>query len=150
MLVERAAQRLLGHPQLLRRPVNADLVGQLKRLLGGGAVLQEPGALGHRRPSPQPDALLGGGAGEDAVMVVVGLGAVQGGVQAGQAAELALTRTQAREHQPSPAADDARRPAQTGQPDQRRILSTLGVIATTVVVAMTWRRRARSRRQERA
>jgi hypothetical protein len=44
---------------------------------------------------------------------------------------------------------DARRPAQTGQVDQRRILSTLGVIATTVV-AMTWRRRARSHLQEHA
>jgi len=65
-----------------------------------------------------------------------------------QAAELALTRTLAREQQPSPAADDARQRTQTGQVDQRRILSTLGVIATTAVVAMTWRRRARSRLRE--
>jgi hypothetical protein len=48
------------------------------------------------------------------------------------------------------AADDARRPAQTGQVDQRRILSTLDVIATTAVVAMTWRRRVRSHLRERA
>jgi hypothetical protein len=68
--------------------------------------------------------------------------------QAGQAAELALTGTLARE-QPSPA-DDARQPAQTGQVDQRRILSTLGVIATTVVVAMTWRRRVRPHLRQRA
>jgi hypothetical protein len=68
--------------------------------------------------------------------------------QAGQAAELALTGTPARE-QPSPA-DDARQPAQTGQVDQRRILSTLGVIATTVMVAMTWRRRGRPHLRERA
>lgn len=70
--------------------------------------------------------------------------------QAGQAAELALTRTLAREQQPSPAVDDARQPAQTGQVDQRRILWTPGVIATTAVVAMTWRRRARSYFREHA
>ena len=52
-----------------------------------------------------------------------------------------LTRTLARE-EPSPADDTARQPAQTGQVDQRRILSTLGVIATTAVVATTRRRRA--------
>jgi hypothetical protein len=67
--------------------------------------------------------------------------------QAGQAAELALTRTLARE-QPSPAAD-ARQPAQPGPVDQRRILSTFGVIATTVV-AMTWRWRARPHLRQRA
>jgi hypothetical protein len=69
--------------------------------------------------------------------------------QAGQPAQLALTGTLARE-QPSPAADDARQPLQTGQVDQRRILSTLGVIATTVVVAMSWRRRVRPHLRQRA
>jgi hypothetical protein len=69
--------------------------------------------------------------------------------QAGQAAEPAPTGTLAKE-QPSPTAHDTRQPAQTGQVDQRRILSTLGVIATTVVVAMTWRRRGWPHLRERA
>ncbi len=85
MTVERAAQRLLGHPQLAGRPVDADLVGQPQRLLGRGPVLQEPRPLGHRRASVQLHPLLGGRAGEDAVPVVVGLRAAQRGLQAGLA-----------------------------------------------------------------
>ena len=85
VMVEGAPQRLLGDAQLLGGPVDADLVGQLKRRLGGSAVVNEPGPLCVRSPAAQRHALAGGGAGEDAAAVVVGLGAVQRGLQAGAA-----------------------------------------------------------------
>jgi hypothetical protein len=78
VVVERSAQRLLAHPELASGPVNAHLVGQGQGLLGSVPVLQEPGLLSHRGPAAQPHPVAGGGAGEDAAVVLVGLGAVQG------------------------------------------------------------------------
>src|SRR5213078_3719614 len=52
---------------------------------GGGPVLEESGSLGHRGPSAQAYPLAGGGAGEDAAVVLAGLGAMQRLLQAGSA-----------------------------------------------------------------
>jgi hypothetical protein len=85
VLVEGAPQGLLAHAQLAGGPVDAVLVGQRQRLLGRGAVVQEPGALGHRGAAAEAGAVAGGGAGEDPGVVVAGLGAVHRGLQAGAA-----------------------------------------------------------------
>lgn len=65
--------------------------------------------------------------------------------QQAQAAQRTLARTLAREHHTYPAPDGSQQPANPQQAAQRRTLSTLAVLATTTVLAMTWRRRARSR-----
>jgi hypothetical protein len=65
--------------------------------------------------------------------------------QQAQAAQRTLARTLAREYHTYPAPDDSQQPANPRQAAQRRTLSTLAVLATTTVLAMTWRRRARSR-----
>jgi hypothetical protein len=85
VVVERMAEGLLGHPQLVGGPVDAVLVGQGQRRLGRGGVVQEPGALRVRGAAAEAHAVAGGGAGEDAGVVVVGLGAVQCLLQAGAA-----------------------------------------------------------------
>src|SRR5215218_8820840 len=83
VLVEGAPERLLGHAQLAGGPVDALVVRQCQRLLGGGAVVEEPGPLRVRGAAAQGYAVSGGGAGEDPCVVLVGLGAVQRGLQAG-------------------------------------------------------------------
>ncbi len=70
--------------------------------------------------------------------------------QQAQAAQRTLARTLAREHHTYPAPGDSPRPANPRQAAQRRSLSTLAVLAMTTVLAMTWRRRARSRFREAA
>jgi hypothetical protein len=70
--------------------------------------------------------------------------------QQAQAAQQTLARTLAREYHTYPAPNDSRQPTNTGQADPRRTASTLTVIAITAVLAMTWRRRARSGSQEAA
>ncbi len=65
-----------------------------------------------------------------------------------QAAQQALARTLAREYHAYPAAGDAQQPANPRQAARSRTLSTLAVLAMIVVLAMTWRRRARSRFRE--
>ena len=76
VVVEGPPQRLLARAQLAGGPVDADLVGKRQGLRGGRLVLEEPGALRHRGPPAQAHPLAGGGAGEDAGVVVAGLGAV--------------------------------------------------------------------------
>src|SRR5215218_4266227 len=78
VVVEGAPQRLLADAQLAGGPVDALLVGQRQRRLGGGAVVQEPGALGHRGAAAQRYAVAGGGAGEDTCVAVAGWGAWPG------------------------------------------------------------------------
>jgi hypothetical protein len=85
VLGDGAPQRLLAYPQLAGGPVDADLVGQRKRLLGRGAVVKEPDALGHRGPAAEAHPVAGGGAGEDPGVVAAGHRAVQRRLQAGAA-----------------------------------------------------------------
>jgi hypothetical protein len=65
-----------------------------------------------------------------------------------QAAQRTLARTLGREHHTYPAPDASPQPANPRQAAQRRTLSTLAVLTMTAVLAMTWRRRARSRFRE--
>src|SRR5215218_8892281 len=85
VVVEGAAQRLLGHAQFAGGPVDALVVRQCQCLLGGVPVLEEPGPLRVRGAAAQGYAVSGGGAGEDPGVVLVGLGAVHRGLQAGAA-----------------------------------------------------------------
>jgi hypothetical protein len=65
--------------------------------------------------------------------------------QQAQAAQRTLARTLAREYHTYLAPDDSPQPASPQKAAQRRTLSTLAVLAMTMVLATTWRRRARSR-----
>jgi hypothetical protein len=82
VVVEGTPQRLLRDAQLAGGPVDADPVGKLKCDLGHRPVVDEPGPLRVRGAAAQAHAFSGGGAGEDAGVVVAGLRAVHRRLQA--------------------------------------------------------------------